>query len=322
MPETPTSYATFNRGTSRSRNDSYSYAEQNIGVSNGGRLKSVTVAKTVPKFRFRSKPITTTTTTTKAPAKPMRNEPKQKIKEEVEYWPPKTPSPIQSGINENKDVGKIVEKKPKTTFTVNENKDVTKIVEKKPKTTFAVKEVTEKSFEPPVDLQSIFKTPTPKPVTVTLRNMNPGPIVFPEETMNTEPVDNGVVTIAKIKQANSTKSVQTYNATISIDEIYVYSPENNTFVLRKLNNDSKIQIQQNSTNFTNATIDDPQEENFAKLEYALALRNVSMIKTIAANLTENTDVVNVPKIGLGVVTKGKYLAPILRGYMKFNKNNL
>ncbi|XP_053686652.1 uncharacterized protein LOC128736196 [Sabethes cyaneus] len=301
--EHPQSYSLFKRGVVLG-DMTYSYAATDMGSSNGGRVKTVTVIKnlSVPKptsmvFNDRTEHYYETSDQT------------GHIKRErVQYWP----------ADETNKLKQVTVLPP--SFAIPETEDFSTV-----------------DLKHSMELINIAKSAakTQNKLLKKLPSDNTGPVTFPADAQMVKKKNNGVVTVAKdytsvansdTKERGKTKSTNKLNTKVEIpaneqqpksyDSIdtsaayhddfeqteYVYIPEKNTYALKQISKaPSAIKNKIKSTPYaykdpsSPSTIgftlygtanDSAPDILFSELANAVASRNISMIKSLAGQLDE------------------------------------
>ncbi|XP_062542987.1 uncharacterized protein LOC134210756 [Armigeres subalbatus] len=307
--EHPHSFSLFKRGVVLG-DMTYSYAATDMGSSNGGRVKTVTVIKNVSI----PKPTSTMFSDRTEQFFETFDLSGHKKQEQVQYWPP----------DDTNKMKKITIKPP--TF------DIPSI----PK----IREPPQEEFKHPAELleiaKSAAKTQSKLLKTQNLANDDTGPVMFPPDAQMMKKKNNGVISVAKEytsiltstpkdwskpKTASklSTKveptkikefEPESYNSfdpnSMYQDDFdqteYVYLPETKTFAFKQVSKASgEFADKIKSTPYA---IKDPSppstidfklySENdtatpdllFSELANAVATRNVTMIKSLAGQLDE------------------------------------
>ncbi|XP_058465959.1 uncharacterized protein LOC131439218 [Malaya genurostris] len=301
--EHPQSYSLFKRGIVLG-DLTYSYASTDMGSSDGGRVKTVTVIKNVamPKptstmFKDRTEDFFESFDLTG-----------NKPQEQIQYWP----------ADESNKMKKITIKPP--SFAIPETK-----------------EFSPEEFKHPIDLLEIVKSAakTQSKLMKTAPVDDTGPVIFPPDAQMMKKRNNGVVSVAKEytsvltndqKERSKSKTAGKLNTKVETiktkekkyenykfvdpssqyqDDFeqteYVFMPESNSYKLKQVSkapvaiNDElkntpyayKDPSPPRTIDFTlYSTNDTTPDLLFSELANAVASRNITMIKSLAGQLDE------------------------------------
>ncbi|XP_055533796.1 uncharacterized protein LOC129723541 [Wyeomyia smithii] len=302
--EHPQSYSLFKRGVVLG-DMTYSYASTDMGSSNGGRVKTVTVIKNVSV----PKPTSMVFSDRTEQFFDKFDQNGHKNHEHVQYWP----------ADETNKMKKATIVPP--SFTIPETED------------FSIEE-----FKHPMELIDIVKSAakTQNKLLKKLPSDDTGPVVFPADTQSMKKKNNGVVTVAKdytsvsasdpkerskpktasklstkVETSAQENQPKSYGSTDTSDFYhddfeqteYVYFPEKNTYTLKSISKaPTAIKNKIKNTAYAYKDPSPPSKIDFtlystpndttvpdllfSELANAVASRNISMIKSLAGQLDE------------------------------------
>ncbi|XP_058828145.1 uncharacterized protein LOC131688034 [Topomyia yanbarensis] len=301
--EHPQSYSLFKRGIVLG-DMTYSYASTDMGSSNGGRVKTVTVIKNVAL----PKPTSTVFSDRTEQLFESYDLTGNKQHEQVQYWP----------ADETNRMKKITIKPP--SFSIPETK-----------------EFSEDGFKHPIDLLEIAKSAakTQNKIMKAAPGDDTGPVMFPPDAQMMKKRNNGVVSVAKEytsvltndqKERSKPKTASKLSTKVETPTIkenqyenykfydpssfyqddfeqseYVYTPESNSYALKQVSKaptaiKNRLKNTQfaykdpslpSTTDFTMYSSNDSTPDLlFSELANAVASRNISMIKSLAGQLDE------------------------------------
>nr|XP_019528691.2 uncharacterized protein LOC109400662 [Aedes albopictus] len=307
--EHPHSFSLFKRGVVLG-DMTYSYASTDMGSSNGGRVKTLTVIKNVSI----PKPTSTMFSDRTEQFFETFDLSGHKKQEQVQYWPP----------DDTNKMKKITIKPP--TFEI---PNIPKI-----------KEPPQEEFKHPAELleivKSAAKTQSQLMKAQKFANDDTGPVMFPPDAQMMKKKNNGVVSVAKEYTSVLTSTPKDWSKTKTVSKLstkveptkfkesqpdsynsfdhsslyeddfdqteYVYSPETKTFAFKQVSKASP-DLKEKLKN-TPYAVKDPSPPKtmdfkfysdnetttpdllFSELANAVATRNVSMIKSLAGQLDE------------------------------------